>query len=325
MPGTSFRLLALLLAAAAPAGGVVALHDLSGATPARIQACAKQKEGRLRIVAKRSDCRRNERPVSWNARGPRGEPGRPGGAGPQGPSGPPGPAGIKGAPGTPGPPGPQGPPGPKGDAGTTISSLEMLDGLACHAGGKDGMVSLTYDSSAHAVFTCTSASSRSAVRVNELSTGTAGAATDEFVELVNAGASAADVGGFRVVYRSGSGTTDVLLGTIPDATTLAPGAFYLFGGSGYAGAGRPDRSFSTALAATAGGVGLRNAAGALVDSVGYGAATNAFVESHPAPAAPASPSPGSSDGRLPDGHDSDDNAADFSVSAATPGARNGGG
>jgi hypothetical protein len=185
---------------------------------------------------------------------------------------------------------------------------------------------LSYDEAGHAVFMCAPNAGTSAIRVNEVSTGTAGGASDEFVELVNAGTTVVDVGGYRLVYRSGSGTSDVLLATIPAGTPIAPGAFYLFGGSGYAGSKPPDQTFAAGLAATAGGVGIRDAAGELTDSMGYGTATNAFVESHPAPAPPATPTPGSSDVRLPDGHDTDDNAADFSMSAAaTPGAPNRGG
>jgi hypothetical protein len=320
VPGTPLRSLSVALALAAPAGAAVALRDAPDAATRRIQACAAKKDGRLRIVPNGRHCRRQERPVSWNVRGPAGAPGFPGPPGMQGPSGPKGAAGPKGGQGE---RGPEGPRGPKGDRGPGVTSLEALDGLACRAGGQDGAVSLTYDASARAVFTCVARPITSPVRVNELSTGTAAAATDEFVELVNDGSAPADLGGFRLVYRSGTGTSDVLLASVPAGTTIAPGGFYLFGGSGYAGGKTADQSFSAALATTAGGVGLRDAAGQLVDSVGYGTATNAFVESSPAPAPPATASPGSSDVRLPDGHDTNDNAADFSVSsAATPGEAN---
>jgi hypothetical protein len=53
-----------------------------------------------------------------------------------------------------------------------------------------------------------------------------------------------------------------------------------------------------------------------VDSVGYGSSTNAFVESAAAPAPPATASPGSSDVRLPDGHDTNDNETDFTLSSS---------
>jgi len=274
----------------------------------------------MRLVTQNASCRRNERPVSWNVRGPQGDPGPAGPAGPAGADGAPGPAGPAGPPGQIGERGPQ---GPKGDPGTSIDALETLNGIACRAGGRNGTVALTYDASAHAVFTCSANASDVVVRMNEFSTGTTASATDEFVELFNAGASAAAVGGYKLVYRSGAGTSDISLGTIPDGTMLAPGAFYLFGGSGYAGARAPDQTFSQGLAGTAGGVGLRDGGGKLLDSVGYGTATNAFVEAHAAAAPPSTTVPGSSDIRFPDGTDSDDNGADFRVTVVpTPGAPN---
>ncbi len=303
MPGTPLRALLLTLLAAAPAGGAVAVARAPHDATAIIQACVR-KDGRLRLVAEKADCRRTERPISWNVRGAQGEPGPPGPVGPAGADGAPGPSGVDGASGPAGPPGPlgeRGPQGPKGDPGTSIDALETLNGIACRAGGRTGTVTLTYDASAHAVFTCTATTSDGTVRVNEFSTGTTGSATDEFVELFNAGVSSTDIGG----------------------TMLAPGAFYLFGGSGYAGAKPADQAFSAGLAGTAGGVGLRDATAKLVDSAGYGTATNAFVETHTATAPPSTAAPGSSDIRLPDGHDTDDNSADFTVTAApTPGTPN---
>jgi hypothetical protein len=156
-------------------------------------------------------------------------------------------------------------------------------------------------------------------------TGTSTAATDEFVELVNPTAAAIDASGYRVAYRAATGTTETTLATLPPGTTIAAHGFYLLGGAGY-GAPRPaDQSFSAALAASGGGLGLREANGTLADSVAYGTgATNAFLEGAPAPAPPAAAAPGKSAGRTPDGHDTDDNAADFSVlTAPTPGAPNG--
>ena len=154
-------------------------------------------------------------------------------------------------------------------------------------------------------------------------TGTATAASNEFVEIVNVGTAAVDLSGCKLVYRSAAGTSDTSLDTIPSGTTLAAGAFYLFGGSGYAGPPAADQSFGTALAATGGGLALRDASGTIVDSVGYGTATNAFVRGTAAPAPPNSAAPGSSDVRLPDGHETGDNSADFSVSTTpTPRAAN---
>jgi hypothetical protein len=312
MPGPFLRALALLTTTVVPIGAVAAHHSRGETTT--IQACSAKRLGLLRLVEAASDCRRFERAVSWNVHGPKGDAG---------------PAGAAGVKGDRGPAGERGPAGPKGDPGPALASLESLAGVACRAGGHDGKVKLGYDAAGHATFTCTAGSPTPpppppppggtvAVRLNELQTG-AGAASDEFVELVNTGAAAADLGGFKLVNRSGRGTSDVVLATIADGTTLAAGGFYLFGGSGYTGARKPDHSFSSGLAATAGGVGLRDTTGRLVDSIGYGTATNALVEGHAAAAPPA----GSSDVRRPDGHDTNDNAADFSTSAApTPGAAN---
>ena len=327
LPRRRLLLVALPLALVA---GVALAAQPSGRRPssAVINACVKKKDGRVRIVAAAASCRRNEQAVSWNAQGqpgPAGPAGAAGQPGPTGPAGAPGPAGIAGPKGDPGAPGAAGATGPRGPAGAGLSSLESLNGIGCNAGGHAGTVALTYDASGVATITCgsTGGGGTSALRVNELMTGLTGAAANEFVEVVNAGTTAADIGGFRLAYRSGAGTSDVTLATIPAGTTLAAGAFYLFGGSAYAGTRAPDQSFSAAIAATAGGVALRDSAGAIVDSVGYGEAVNAFVEGHPASAPPATATPGSSAIRLPDGHDTNDNAADFSVSASpTPGSSN---
>jgi hypothetical protein len=320
VPGTPLRSLLLALLVAAPAGGAVAVSQTSHDGDV-IRGCVR-KDGHLRLATAKRPCRKNERRISWSVRGRQGEPGV------AGPAGPAGPAGAGGAPGSQGPQGPvgpqgeRGPKGPKGDPGV-VDALERLNGVACRAGGHDGAVELTYDGSAHAVFTCVEAVGAASIRVNEFSTGTSASATDEFVEIVNTGASSDDVGGYKLAYRSGAGASDVTLATIPPGTTLAPGAFYLFGGNGYAGATTANQSFSQALAASAGGIGLRDATGTLVDSVGYGTATNAFVETHAAPAPPATALPGSSDIRLPDGSDTDDNGVDFTVTAApTPGGPN---
>jgi hypothetical protein len=154
-------------------------------------------------------------------------------------------------------------------------------------------------------------------------TGSTGAASNEFVEVVNTGSAAADIGGFKVVYRASSGASDVTLATVPAGTTLAAGGYYLVAGSGYLGTATPNQTFSVAIAATGGGVAVRDSGGSIVDSVGWGDATNAFVEAHAATAPPATAAPGSSSNRIPDGHDTNDNAADFSVSSTpSPGASN---
>jgi len=213
-----------------------------------------------------------------------------------------------------------GPVGPKGEAGHALASFEALAGLPCEAAGSAGRLSIDYDAARHAVLTCVASGAGggdvSTMKINEFSVGTSGSLGDEFVELVNTGPAEVDVGGLRLVYRAAAGTADVALATFPDGTTVAPGAFYLLGSASYAGGTPADQSFGTGLASSGGGVALRDGSGTVVDSVGYGTATNAFVEGSPVPAPPVSAPPGSSAVRLPDGHDTNDNAADFTVTVS---------
>lgn len=333
--GRTFLLVPAALVVAA--GVAFATDDDSSAGSKVIRACVNDTNGRVRIVAEKSGCRQHELAVVWNVQGPKGDPGPTGPPGPEGPRGPagadgmvgpagaPGPAGPAGAQGTPGAQGlqgPQGPQGPKGDSGV-LASFDAVAGLACSIAGSAGKISLDWDAQRHAVLTCTPTSGggggAARVRVNEMQTGSNASASDEFVELVNAGSSAADLSGWKLVYRSAAGTSDIVLATIPDGTTIPTGGFYLFGGSAYAGQVPPNQAFSTSLAGTGGGVGIRDAGGTLVDSVGYGTASNALVETAPVAAPPA----GSSAARIPDGKDSDNNAADLTVTATpTPKASN---
>jgi hypothetical protein len=275
---------ALLVSATLVLAGGTIIAAHAGDGTTKITACARLNDGRLRVSPPDLSCRRNERALEWNAQGPQGEPG----------------------------------PG--------LHSLEELDGLACNADGQAGTLTVSYDAARRAVITCSGGGGGGeapAIKVNELSTGVSGAATNEFVELANAGASATGIGGLKVVYRSATGTSDTTLATVPAGTTLAAGAFYLLGGSGYAGLAQADQPFGTAIAATGGSIGVRKPDGSLFDAVAYGTAANGLGEGEPAPAPPATATPGSSAVRLPDGRDSENNAADFSITAVpTPKAAN---
>jgi hypothetical protein len=295
----------------------VALVALAGATVAATQipdgngvihGCRKVDGGALRVVARAAACRSGEKALPWNQQGP---------AGPAGPTGPAGPAGPKGATGAQGPAGPQGPPGP------SLASFDSLAGIACTNAGQAGTISLAYNAAGLAQIHCVAGSGDEAlVRINEFSVGIEGALGDEFVEIVNAGTATADLSGWKLVYRSGAGTSDVSLGTLADGTSLGPGAFFLFGGSAYSGSHPADKSFSAGLASAAGGLAIKKADGTIVDSLGWGDATNAFVEGTPAAAPTIAPAPGKSDARHPNGHDTNLNSADFTVGDPTPAAPN---
>jgi hypothetical protein len=224
-----------------------------------------------------------------------------------------------------GAPGPQGPQGPKGDPGT-LASFDSLAGLSCTIGGASGTIALEWDGQKRAIVTCVVGTPpppppppATGLRVNEIQTGGTVSAADEFVEIVNGGTSSVNIGGWKLVYRSAAGTSDIALATIPDGTTIVAGGFYLLGGSSYAGPPAADQSFSTSLAAGGGGVALRDGSGTIVDAVGYGTATNSFVEG----TAVAAPPGGSSAARIPDGKDTNNNASDLTVTATpTPRAAN---
>ena len=97
-----------------------------------------------------------------------------------------------------------------------------------------------------------------------------------------------DLTGSTLVYRAAAGVTDVVI--ISLTKSIAAGGYYLVTGPTFGDLGAPDQSYGSGhLAAAGGGVGLRDSAQLLVDSVGYGTATNAFVESAAAPAPPERP------------------------------------
>lgn len=312
------KILAVLaLALVAVTGAAVAATGIPDGNGV-IHGCRKVEGGALRVIAG-TRCRAGERRLDWNQKGVAGA------TGPAGPAGAAGPAGPAGPPGPAGPAGPTGPAGPAGPPGPGLASFDSLAGLGCTNSGQSGTIALAYDAGGTATIRCVAGGGggEAVVSINEFSTGVEGVAANEFVEIVNTGSAAADLSGWKLVYRSAAGTSDVTLGTLPDGTILAAGGFFLFGGSAYAGSHPADKSFSIGLAATGGGLALRDPDGAILDSVGWGEATNAFVEGTVAVAPPIAPAPGKSDARHPDGHDTNVNSADFSIAEVpTPGSTN---
>ncbi len=150
-----------------------------------------------------------------------------------------------------------------------------------------------------------------------------GSAADEFIELHNVGTSNLDLNGYRVVYRSATGTSDVGLVSWAASTIIVPGGYYLVAHTSYDGTPAADITFNLgttgSLSGTSGGLAIRNGAlntGTIVDSVGYGSATNAFVET----ATTTVPAANASKARLNNGcQDTDNNSNDFElVSPSTP-------
>lgn len=147
----------------------------------------------------------------------------------------------------------------------------------------------------------------------------AGGATadDEFVEIHNVSSSPIDLNGYRIVYRSASGTNDVgPFAVWTTSTIIQPGQFYLIASTAYDGAATPDVTYNPgvcfcSMAAGGGGLAIRQGAqntGTIIDSVGWGTASNIFVEGSTAPA----PGNNNSDARNQNGcRDTDNNLSDF--------------
>lgn len=141
-------------------------------------------------------------------------------------------------------------------------------------------------------------------------------AGDEFIELHNISGTPYDLNGHVLVYRSAAGTSDVSLKAWTSSTVIPAGGYYLVTGTpGYAGSVSSDTTFSGgtngSLSGTSGGLAVRNGAantGTILDSVGYGAATNAFVEG----ATTTAPANSQSKARGNNGcTDTNSNSADF--------------
>ena len=157
--------------------------------------------------------------------------------------------------------------------------------------------------------------------VSEVQTG-GSSASDEFVEIANQGAGPVDLVGLEIVYATSSGSTVTRKTTWSTSTVLDPGKrFLLVNGAGsFVAFG--DSTYTGGFAATGGAIALRVVGGSVVDAVGWGDATNTFVEGVVA----AAPAAGSSLERRPGGTagnavDTNDNAADF-VMNPTPSPQN---
>ena len=146
-----------------------------------------------------------------------------------------------------------------------------------------------------------------------------GTADDEFVELHNVGSSPVDLNGYRLVYRSATGSLDIgPFFTWTNQTIVQPGQFYLIASTAYDGGVTPDATYNPAtcscsMSATGGGLALRpTVSGTPVDMVGWGTASNAFIES----AVTAAPPNNDSRSRIGQGcQDTNNNANDFTATS----------
>jgi hypothetical protein len=159
------------------------------------------------------------------------------------------------------------------------------------------------------------------------SSGGAGPAADEFVEIYNPCSTVVDLIDWSLVYRSAAGGSDLSLYKWTSGS-LAAHSYVLVGGKGYSGSTPADVTITAGgntgmLSSTGAGIALKDATAKVIDSVGYGDATNAYVEGAAAPLPPLADKPGNSIARTPNGKDTDDNSADFQLTTTpTPKAAN---
>jgi len=145
-----------------------------------------------------------------------------------------------------------------------------------------------------------------------------GTSNDEFIELHNTSSSGVDLNGFRLVYRSSAGTNDVNFVEWTTSTIIPAGGYYLIASTGYDGAVTPNLIYNPtacqcSMSATGGGLAIRNGApntGVIFDSVGYGSATNAFIEGTATNAPPANAGQARANNAC---QDTDVNANDFTT------------
>jgi large repetitive protein len=177
-----------------------ALGQISSDTTT-IHACKHPSGGWLRQVAAGTQCRRRERAVSWNITGPRGE---------------------KGDPGADGPPGPPGPAGPKGEPGTVVTGLGTLRGVPCVAADDAaGEIDVTVAGNGDVALTCVAApdeptppppppppTEQAKLVINEVDYDQVGTDANGFVEIKNAGESAADLATVDLVAVNGGDSSE---------------------------------------------------------------------------------------------------------------------
>ena len=132
------------------------------------------------------------------------------------------------------------------------------------------------------------------------------------LRLTNVGTSSVDLAGLEVVYVTSTGGTVTRKASWASSVLLAPGRHLLIANSSGIFGPLADATYSGGFAGTGGAIVLRAIGGAPVDAVGWGDATNAFVEG----TAAGAPAAGSSIERKPGGLagntiDTNANSADF--------------
>lgn len=139
----------------------------------------------------------------------------------------------------------------------------------------------------------------------------------EFIELIDTEGAPADIAGLSVEFHNGAGTGWAMLWRADAGTAIAAERPFVVGAEMVAPA--PDVTVALSLQNGPDAIRIVAADGSVLDVVGYGGLDDpAYTETRGAAAVVA----GFSIARLPDGHDSGDNAADFAAAPPSPGRFN---
>lgn len=180
------------------------------------------------------------------------------------------------------------------------------------------LICLRWASLALAAVCMLSAAAAASVVINEVCYDPPGPdAGREFVELINTGIEAVELAGYTLEFGNGSvGPVWAVRWTGVEGDRLEPGRLFLVVDRGWTGPAA-DAEVSLGLQNGPDALRLVRADGS-VDMVGWGdLAWPEMYEGRPHPGAA-----GLSLARRPDGHDTDDNAADFVATDQTPGSLN---
>lgn len=120
-------------------------------------------------------------------------------------------------------------------------------------------------------------------------TGGAGLTTNDFVKIFNPLAAQFNLKGHRLVKRTKTGSSDTSLKSWTSDTLVPAGGYYLWANSSFATISETPNATTTGSIADDNGVAIRfgeEDTGTIIDSVAWGAAANAFIESAPYPTNP---------------------------------------
>ena len=144
--------------------------------------------------------------------------------------------------------------------------------------------------------------------ISEVQIAGTGGANEDFIEIYNPTNTSIDLNGYRIVKRTASGTIDSSIKAWNSETIIPSHGHYLWANSSWTPSTTPDTTTASTLAAD-NGIAIRQGlidTGTIIDSVAWGNAINAFVETS---SFPTNPEAGKSIERI--GDDTNNNSVDF--------------